>query len=176
MNIVRQHKHNLFCCLLQTYVGQVLLCVSPKHPLLSTEPQHIHSLASRVLRTAVFHREDHTIVLYGCHGSGKTFLSRQLLVTLLAGLNKHPNSTRVAEGSQLLSLLTQCRGEERNQSLMSVKLSVQHKQLAGCHFSCLLLDPANLQQFKVLYLIYPYVVCVFAHLLCQYRNNSTFNP
>lgn len=131
-------------------MGEVLLCVRPEHPLLSAENQLIQGLASKVLRNAIFHKEEHTIVLYGCHGSGKTFLAHQLLVTLLAGLTKHPNCTRIAEGSQLLSLLTQCKGEERNQLLMRVKLFIDRKDLAGCHFSCLLLDPTNLERFKVI--------------------------
>jgi hypothetical protein len=115
--------------------------------------------AADVLQNASFLGEDHSIVLCGYQGSGKTVVLHQLLASLIGGLSSKPHlEQKVIDAMWLVqALTTQTSGMAQdgrtvasgNQALVGVRLVVKDGELLGCALSCLLLNTTNLRHFSV---------------------------
>lgn len=147
--------------LLQSYVGQVLLSVDPVwRSLPATESALlVPEFAADVLQNASALGEDHSIILCGYQGGGKTVVLHQLLASLIGGLASKPHlEQKVIDAVWLVQALTaQTSGLAQdghsvtsgNQAMVGVRLVVKDGQLLGCAFSCLLLNTTNLRHFSV---------------------------
>ena len=115
--------------------------------------------AADVLQNASALGEDHSVILCGYQGSGKTIVLHQLLASLIGGLASKPHlEQKVIDAMWLVQALTaQTSGLTQdghsvtsgNQAMVGMRLVVKDGQLLGCAFSCLLLNTANVRHFSV---------------------------
>ena len=116
--------------------------------------------AADVLQSASALGEDHSIILCGCQGSGKTVVLHQLLASLIGGLVSSSHlEQRVIDAVWLLQALTTqtSGGSSRdgrsvtsgNQAMIGVRLMIKDQQLLGSAFSCILLNTSTLRDFSV---------------------------
>ena len=145
----------------QGYVGQVLLSVDPVWRSLSAAQGALLApeFAADVLQNASVLCEDHSIILCGYQGSGKTVVLHQLLASLISGLASTAHlEQKVIDAMWLVqALTTQTSGlahdghsvTSGNQAMVGVRLMVKDGQLLGSALSCLLLNTSNLRHFSV---------------------------
>ncbi len=140
----------------QTSLGEFLVSLRPKSSLLfgsgSVSEPHPQLLVEKAVQKLLKHHDDQSILLYGCPGSGKTAVGREVLRGLLASLSVREGlGEKIVPASTVLETFYRCDrdGGSGCSTVTALRVNYESEEITACEFSFLELDTEQLSSYRV---------------------------